>query len=126
MTHPLKTPLFLASSFLFLLHQLLQQVWHHSIPLADAYLDNLLAMPIILSLLLAERRHLFGRGTNYFLSSTEVWLTTAYIGVIAEFIFPHFSRQFTYDPLDFLFYAAGTGLFLLSEKGRRKTQPKEH
>ena len=109
----LKSPLFIISSLLFLLHQVVQHLFKLSLPLADHYLDNLLAMPIILSLLLAERRYLFRRGIAYQLSLLEIVLATLYVGVISEWLFPLLSDRFTFDPLDFLFFLAGAGIFYL-------------
>lgn len=109
----LKSPFFLICCVLFLLHQLLQYGLQIYIPLADSYLDNLLAMPIMLTLLLAERRWLFRKGPHYHLSLLEILLTTLYISLISEFLFPKLSTRFTFDVLDFFFFFAGAGLYLL-------------
>lgn len=115
----LKSPLFIVSIALFLLHQVLQHLLKISLPLADRYLDNLLAMPIILSLLLAERRHLFRRGNSYQLSWLEIVLATLYVSAISEWLFPVLSKRFTFDPLDFVFFFGGAGIFYLVHKQLR-------
>ena len=112
----LKSPLFIVSCVLFLVHQLLQHSFKVPVPFADAYLDNILAMPIILTLLVAERRCLFNRGVAYNLSLQEVLLTTADISLVSEYLFPFLSTRFVTDPMDFVFFFAGTGLYLLNEK----------
>lgn len=110
----LKSPVFIISCILFGAHQLLQKVFEIPIPFVDLYLDNLLAMPIILTLLLAERRILFKRGRNYRLPVLDVVVATIYIVFIAEVIFPMLSEDFRADWWDVLFYALGSVLFLLT------------
>lgn len=111
--------LFIICSILFAVHQLLQYGLKIRIPLADAYLDDLLAMPIILTLLVEERRRIFRKGAQYQLPPLELALTTLYISVISELIFPIFSPRFTFDPLDFAFFFAGTAIYSLVA-GREK------
>jgi hypothetical protein len=108
---PLYSAAFVTCCILFLVHQLTQRVLHISIPLADSYLDNFLATPILLTLLLVERRTLFRYGLNYTLSVTEVGLATLFIAVVGEVLFPKLSREFTADWLDVVFYSLGSVLF---------------
>lgn len=110
----LKSPVFVISCILFGLHQALQKLFHISVPYLDLYLDNLLAMPIILTLLLFERRMLFKRGSHYRLPVLDVVVATIYIVFIAEVIFPLLSERFVTDWWDVLFYALGSMLFLLT------------
>jgi hypothetical protein len=109
----LKSPLFIICSILFLLHQLAQYALKLHIPPADAYLDNLVAMPIFLSLLVAERKILFKRDKAYRLSLLEVFLATVYVSLISELLFPLLAKRFTFDLLDFVFFLAGAALYLL-------------
>jgi hypothetical protein len=111
-----KSPLFIVCAFLFLLHQGLQHLLKFSVPLADAYLDNLVAMPLILTLLQAERRHLFKKGPQYKLPLLEIILATIYVSAISEFLFPVLTTRFTYDALDFVFFFLGAALFYSIEK----------
>lgn len=112
----LKSPLFITSCVIFIAHQLLQHVFKINIPLANAYLDNFLAMPIILPLLLAERRYLFKRGGTYHLPLLEVILATIYVSLISELLFPLLSSRFTFDWLDFAFFFAGAAVYVLVER----------
>lgn len=107
----LKSPVFIICCLLFALHQLLQRGLHISLPLIDNYLDNLLAMPIILTFLLVERRILFRRGKGYRLSAMDVVMATVYIVIIAEVIFPLFSDSFVTDWWDVIFYALGSLIY---------------
>ena len=89
----------------------MQKFLHIQLNGIDSYLDNVLAMPVILSLLLAERRVLFKRSGNYTLPVWEIVLATAYIALITEVVFPMVSSRFTADWLDIVFYSAGSFLF---------------
>ena len=110
----LRSPVFVISCILFGAHQALNKLFHVSVPYLDLYLDNLLAMPIILTLLLAERRILFRRGKGYRLPVLDVIVATIYIIFIAEVVFPLLSERFTTDWWDVLFYVLGSVLFLLT------------
>jgi bacteriorhodopsin len=108
---PLYAAVFITCCVLFLAHQITQRVLHLRIGFADNYLDNFLATPILLTLLLVERRTLFRRGRDYTLSVAEVCLATAFIAVVGEVLFPYLSDDFTSDWLDVPFYALGSVLF---------------
>lgn len=106
-----RSPVFVVCCLLFVLHQLLQKAFKVSIPFVDQYLDNLLAMPIILTLLLAERQYLFKRGKQYRLPLLDVMLGTLFVAFVSEVLFPKLSDAFTGDWLDLVFYAIGSVIF---------------
>lgn len=108
---PLYSAVFITCCIVFLAHQITQRVLHVPIPFADNYIDNFLATPILLTLLLVERRTLFRYGEHYTLSVLEVCLATAFIAVVGEVLFPYLSKNFTSDWVDVLFYALGSVLF---------------
>ena len=108
---PIYSGSFIACCILFLAHQITQRVLELSIPFADNYLDNLLATPILLTLLLVERRILFRYGSDYTLTVQEVSMATVFIAVVGEVLFPALSREFIFDWLDVLFYSVGSFLF---------------
>lgn len=108
---PLYSATFITCCIVFLAHQITQRVLHIAIPFADNYVDNFLATPILLTLLLVERRTLFRYGHDYTLSVAEVALATAFIAGVGELLFPYWSENFTSDWLDVLFYALGSVLF---------------
>ena len=107
----LRSPVFIICLVLFLLHQIMQKILHITFSFADSYLDNLLAMPIILTLLLAERRWLFKKGSNYQIPVIDIVVATLYIIFITEVVFPLLSKNFTADWKDLLFYALGSFVF---------------
>jgi hypothetical protein len=108
---PLYSTAFIVCILLFVAHQLTQRVLFIAIPIADSYLDNFLSTPILLTLLLVERRTLFRYPSNYALSIQEVCMATVFIAVVGEVLFPALSNEFTFDWLDFVFYSAGSIMF---------------
>lgn len=107
----LKSPVFILCVVLFILHQFVQKTGYLQIAFLDAYLDCFLAMPVILTLLLAERQWLFKKGYQYRLSPLMIVMATAYIIMVTEILFPIISTNFTADWLDVVFYIAGSILF---------------
>lgn len=108
--------LFLGCALLLGLHQLTQYGLHWRLPAADNWLDPLLAMPLLLTLLVWERRLLFRRGPHYRLSLTEIVLATGYVALLSEWLFPLLSDRFTADPWDLLAFAAGALLYGVVDK----------
>jgi glycopeptide antibiotics resistance protein len=106
-------PGFVALALTFVVHQVLQKGFHVSLYWIDSYLDPLLSMPILLTLLLAERRHLFGRGNQYQLSLLEVVLAVGILSLLFEVIFPMLSPRFTADVGDVIAYVIGGMFFYL-------------
>ena len=112
----------MGSSLLFLAHQLLQKGFKIYLPLADAYLDPLLAMPLILPFLEYERAFLFKKKANNPLTTLEVIVTTFYVSMNSEVAFPRLSTQFTYDVWDFVCYFIGAGIYLLVHRQKAPLQ----
>ena len=101
-------PVFLICCLLFIIHQVMQYVLHWQVPLLNNYLDNLLAMPILLTLLWAERRWIFKKGNQYRLPIFEGVVATIYIIFIGEWLFPLLSNRFTSDWWDVPLYILGS------------------
>lgn len=107
----LKQPAFLLLVTLFGLHQVLQIFYNTPFGRLSYYIDPLLGLPILLTLLLAERRHLFKMGDNYQLSALEVSVAIAVLSLIFEILFPMWSDRFTADWRDVPAYAVGGLIF---------------
>lgn len=112
----LRSPFFIICLLLFIIHQVMQKGMNIHYKWFDRYLDNLLAMPVILTLLQAERIFLFRKGSAYRLTFFEIVMATLYIVLITEIIFPVFSKDFTRDWADTFFYFAGSLLFCIINK----------
>lgn len=98
---------------IFLTHQILEKVLHIHISLLDKYLDPLLAMPIFLSGILLERRYVFYKTEEYFLSPIDIIASTLFMSIIAEVLFPYWNKGFTADWWDVLCYVLGSIYFYL-------------
>ncbi len=108
----LKSKVFICCCLLFLAHQWMQYGLHLHYSFIDNYLDDLLAMPVLLTLMLAERRWLFEIKTG--LSVGEIILATLYVSILTELVFPLLSPRFKGDWLDPVMYAAGAALYYFS------------
>lgn len=109
----LRQPAFIVIGIAFVIHQLLQKILHINLPWLDHYLDPLLCMPILLTLLLAERRHLFYKNNNYQLSLKEVMIALIILSVLFEVVFPKLSSKFTADWGDIITYIIGSSFFYI-------------
>jgi len=115
----LQSPLWMGSVLLLLTHQLFQKILPFKIPVLDNWLDPLLSMPILLGLILMERRWFlkhYSQGDlkspcEYKFSKLETVITVLFFAIIFEFLFPKWSNEFTFDWLDFLAYGLGGIVF---------------
>jgi len=104
-------PWFIGAVTLTLFHQLLQIGLGFNIPILDSYLDPLLFLPVLLHLILLERRFLFGKGPTYVFSWTQIIMIVALIAVLCEYYFPRWNVAFTADYLDIVCYLIGGTFF---------------
>ena len=102
------SPRYAVALVTFLTHQFAQRFLAVRLPLADAYLDPFLCIPLLLGLALAEQRWLGWRGAAEPFSAIEIAAMTLALAVLFEEGFPRIdpARQ-TRDPWDYLAYAAG-------------------
>ncbi|MBR9921539.1 MAG: hypothetical protein GYB31_11935 [Bacteroidetes bacterium] len=91
-----------------MLHQILQKWAAVSIPWADAWLDPMLGMAILLYLWKWEQQWLFGKQA---LNGLEVLVLTLVTAVFFEYFVPLKHPGFTSDWLDVVAYAAGSLIF---------------
>lgn len=100
---------FLLAILIAAIHQVLQKGLGIHIPIVHAYLDDLLIMPILLTLGLAGYRTLL---PTYRLSGFHVWPLVIIHAVYFEWYLPEVDARATGDPLDVLCYAIGGMVFL--------------
>lgn len=112
----LTTPVFLISTVLLITHQVLQKLLLINLPLIDAYLDDFLAMPFILSLFLAEQLFWKRRTTN--LTLFEIGLFTTVFAIFFEEIIPSYNTNYTKDSLDYVMYVLGSLFFQFTINNR--------
>ena len=104
-------PFWILCSCTFIIHQITQKLFSWNLVWIDSYLDPLLCMPILLGLILAERRFILRNNKVYTFSFFEILVITFILGIIFEEGFPTWSNQFTKDYLDYIFYFVGALLF---------------
>lgn len=104
-------PWFIWMLVVFSIHQIMQKVLDINILFLDSFLDPLLFMPILLHLMLWERRFLFGKGPCYILSWKRIICILVFVSVLCEFLYPYWDDSFTMDYWDILCYSIGALLF---------------
>ncbi|MFK7979716.1 MAG: hypothetical protein AB8G86_07020 [Saprospiraceae bacterium] len=104
---------------LLVLHQITQKILTYNLGWLDNYLDAFLSMPILLGLILEERRFLItkflsqNKPTNYHFSIVEVIIATTFFAIIFEEGFPKWSVHFTKDYWDYFAYYSGAVIFYI-------------
>jgi hypothetical protein len=106
-----KNPYFFIPSLLFWANQLLEKRFKIFIPYIHAYLDDLLAMPVILGISLILFQKIQPQKTAFSFSKFQVIVGTAYISFLFEFLLPKWSPNYTSDPWDVVCYAIGSWVF---------------
>lgn len=101
-------PWFIVVLLLAALHQILEKLLNLRLPFADNYLDPLLLMPILLHLVLWERRILLKKGVHYVFSFPEAGMLFLVVSFVTEYLFPIWHSGFTADWRDVICYAIGT------------------
>jgi len=108
---PLLAPWFIVMVSVAMVHQVAQKIFGISQRWVDSYLDPVLLMPILLQLVLWERRVLFGKGPRYTLEWWRIALICVWVSFLAEVIFPMISSKFTADIYDVVCYVVGSLAF---------------
>lgn len=101
--------LFWLSTFLFCLHQLVQLKW--SIPYLHAYLDDVLAPPIVLGLCLVFFQRVFPADPNYQLPFSLILIFVLWYALLFEWIFPSYDLRHYADIFDVFAYFSGALIF---------------
>ncbi|MCB2379492.1 hypothetical protein LGH70_17985 [Hymenobacter sp. BT635] len=107
-----RRPAFWLPLLTYLLYQLNARLWHRPLPtLVTAYLSDLLAMPVILTLALVVQRRWVQHRADFRLPDS--WLLGAwlYVSVWFELVMPRLSGGFVSDVLDAVAYGLGTLFF---------------
>ncbi|WP_439880871.1 magnesium citrate secondary transporter [Pontibacter sp. MBLB2868] len=102
-------PVFLLCLFVFGLNQLLEHAQVFIKPL-HTHLDDLLCLPIILTIILAAERAYF-QNPYFRLPWHYTLLALLSFTVVFEVILPAFSDRYTADALDIIAYSLGAVIF---------------
>lgn len=82
-----------------------------SLPLLQHYLNDLLCMPLVLTLTLFLQRSFTFRDPGHVFTKHQVGIAVLYYSVAFELVLPPFLPRYTADPLDVLAYALGGWFF---------------
>ena len=112
--------LVIISAVLFVVHQYVQLVAKIRMPFLDQYLDPALMMPILLHLLVWERRVVCG-DTSIRLPQSHIFGYFLLAVIFGELVFPYFSDKFTADYWDILSYALGSIAYVVAQRVSKST-----
>ena len=84
-----------------------------SVPLLQYYLNDLLCMPLVLTLTLFLQRTFTFRDPSHVFTKYQVMIAVLYYSVGFEVVLPQILPRYTADPLDVLAYALGGWFFYL-------------
>lgn len=108
----LRHPLVFVSILLFLVHQIIEKGFNYSIPISDAYLDDLVCMPIILGLGTQIIQWIHPVKNLYFLDKNAIIITVVFYSILFEAILPFVNPSiYTADWIDIVMYSVGAILF---------------
>ncbi|WP_209331225.1 magnesium citrate secondary transporter [Lunatimonas salinarum] len=106
-----KNPYFLGPCVAFWANQYLEKGVGIFVPLLFSYLDDLLAMPVILGTTLQVFRWIHPAGALFRFSSMQMVVGVAYISLLFEVLLPLWSEIYTRDFWDVVCYAIGALYF---------------
>ena len=109
--HILRNPVFLISAGLFWITYTLEYFKIFTWPFVHHYLDDLLAIPVILTLAVAVQRQWIYRNPQYVLSKIQVIFAVLYLSIWFEGVLPVLSDKYTRDIWDILAYIIGAFVF---------------
>ena len=103
--------LFVLASSLFLLNQIAEKCFQIFVPFWHAYGDDLLCMPVVLTIALYLQRRFTFRNPNYIFSKTQIIVAVAYYAFVFEYVLPKYHAAYTADKFDVIAYSLGAWLF---------------
>jgi len=79
------------------------------------YLNDMLAVPIVLNLVLISFKMLYS-STNIYLGIDKIIFTVVYISILFELILPHFFTKYSSDWIDVVMYIIGGFIYFIFQK----------
>lgn len=106
-----KNPFFLIPCMLFWANQYLEKVLGIFLPWVHAYLDDLLAMPVVLGISLQIFRWIHPLKSRFTFTGTQVLVGFLYISFLFELFLPLYATQYRADAWDVACYGLGSWVF---------------
>ncbi len=107
----IKNPFFIFCCLVFWFNQGIERIWNIYIPYVHAYLDDLLAMPVIFGITLQVFRWIHPLKAAFTFTKIQLFVGWLYFSLIFEVFLPWRSDIYTADPWDVVCYGIGTFLF---------------
>ncbi len=106
-----KNPYFFIPVLLFAGNQVLEKGFGIFVPFVHAYLDDLLAIPVILGITLQIYRWIHPLRQNFRFKKEHIFVAFLYVSVVFEGFLPWYSDQYIRDFWDILCYGLGAIIF---------------
>lgn len=118
----LQNPYFWVPCIIFWVNQYLERIQKLFLPFVHSYLDDLMAIPVVLGITLQAFRWMNGENTQMVFSKKQVIIGVVYFGFLFEGLLPFWSSTYVRDPFDLLCYAVGAVYFwvFINNKGIKK------
>ncbi|MCH7413055.1 magnesium citrate secondary transporter [Belliella sp. R4-6] len=102
---------FIIPCILFWINQAVERLLGIYIPYVHAYLDDLLAMPVVLGVTLQVFRWIHPSRNLFYFTKVQLLVGWLYFSFLFEVLLPRWSATYTADIWDVLCYAIGTVIF---------------
>lgn len=106
-----KNPFFFVPCIIFWTNQYLEKSHQVFIPFVHAYLDDLMAMPVVLGITLQVFRWMHPLKNTFAFTKSQVVVGLLYFSFLFEFALPQWSSDYTGDIWDVVFYSIGALIF---------------
>lgn len=106
-----KNPYFFFPCIVFWINQYLEKIQDIYIPFIHAYLDDLIAIPVVLGITLQVFRWIHPLKNTFVFSKTQIAVGFIYFSFLFEFALPKWSINYTADLWDVLCYGIGAMIF---------------
>lgn len=111
MTTVFKNPFFFIPCVIFWINQYLEKSLGFFIPFVHAYLDDLMAMPVVLGITLQIFRWIHPMKNDIIFTKFQVVVGLLYFSFLFEFALPKWSENYSSDILDVVCYGIGALIF---------------
>ena len=106
-----KNPFFYIPCIVFWTNQYFEKVMQVFVRLVHAYLDDLMAVPVVLGITLQVFKWIHPQKNTFVFTKFQVALGLVYFSVLFEFVLPKWSNTYTSDIWDLVCYAIGALIF---------------
>jgi hypothetical protein len=106
-----KNPYFFFPCIIFWANQYLERIQHLFIPFVHAYLDDLLAIPVVLGITLQVFRWIHPSKNQFVFTKKQIFVGWLYFSFMFEFALPKWSNTYTSDIFDVVCYGIGSVYF---------------